>query len=637
MASPENAAQAPYVDESKLPVESHPVLFHTMHNDPALDPANQHTHPHVNHGRLTHPQEIAYSSEGKHLHESSTALEKDSDSSDLPPKNSGVEELGGGVMEPSSPSQRFKGLARRNVWVIHLFIWMLFTGWWISGLVTHRHLGWLKPFLLWLGISIRLLTFYVPLTPVFKVVKFMWRNTVSRAVQMIPEQFRLPLGGIGTICVIVIGTFATEETAENNRQNRAVSLFGLLLFIFIFWLTSANRKLINWHAVIVGMLAQFILALFVLRTTAGYDIFNFVAYLASSLLGYAAQGTAFLTSEASMKELGWFILNVVPSIVFFVAFVQLLYFWGVIQWFIGKFATIFFWGMRISGAEAVVAAASPFVGQGESAMMIKPFINHLTLAEIHQVMVSGFATIAGSVLAAYIGMGISPVALVSSCVMSIPASIAMSKLRYPETEETLTSGKVVIPETDEARPSNSLHAFAMGSWLGLKVGVMIATGLLCILALLALINGLLGWFGSYWGIDNPRLSIVFILGYVGYPIAWLLGVPKEDLTLVGRLLATKIVANEFVAFSDLSGAAYDGISSRSRLIATYAVCGFGNISSIGIQIGVLTQLAPKRSGDVAKVAVSALLTGVIATLSSASIAGMLVTQQGLFDNATSSA
>lgn len=334
-----------------------------------------------------------------------------------------------------------------------------------------------------------------------------------------------------------------------------------------------------------------------------------------------------------MKELGWFVLNVTPSIVFFVAFVQLCYYWGLIQWFIGKFATIFFWAMRISGAEAVVAASSPFVGQGESAMMIKPFIDHLTLAEIHQVMVSGFATIAGSVLAAYIGMGISPVALVSSCVMSIPASIAMSKLRYPETEETLTSGRVIIPESTEQKPSNSLHAFAMGSWLGLKVGVMIVTGLLCILALLGLVNGLLGWFGRYWGINDPLLSIQMIVGYICYPLAFLLGVERNgDLLKVGRLIGTKVVANEFVAFAALSSTDYDSLSPRSRLIATYAVCGFGNISSIGIQIGVLTQLAPKRSGDVAKVALSALLTGVIATLSSASIAGMLITDQAAFSN-----
>ena len=174
-----------------------------------------------------------------------------------------------------------------------------------------------------------------------------------------------------------------------------------------------------------------------------------------------------------MPALGWFFTAVLPAVIFFVALVQLLYHLGFIQWFIGKFAVIFFWSMRVSGAEAVVAAASPFIGQGESAILIKPFVAHLTQAELHQIMCSGFATIAGSVLVAYIALGVNGQALVSSCIMSIPASLAISKLRYPESEETLTSGRVVLPDNDELRAANSLHAFANGAWLGLKIAGMI--------------------------------------------------------------------------------------------------------------------------------------------------------------------
>jgi len=258
--------------------------------------------------------------------------------------------------------------------------------------------------------------------------------------------------------------------------------------------------------------------------------------------------------------------------------------------------------------------------------LIKPFIPHLTDAEIHQVMASGFATIAGSVLAVYISMGISPLALISSCVMSIPASLAMSKLRYPETEETLTAGKIVIPENNDEKPANSLHAFANGSWLGIKVAGMIIACLLTILSLLGLVNALLGWWGKYLNINHPLLSVQLICGYIFYPLAFLLGVDRNhnDLLLVGKLIGTKVVANEFVAFQALSGADYVSLSQRSRLIATYAVCGFGNISSVGIQIGVLSQLAPNRGGRIARVALSALITGVISTLTSASIAGMLI-------------
>lgn len=294
--------------------------------------------------------------------------------------------------------------------------------------------------------------------------------------------------------------------------------------------------------------------------------------------------------------------------------------------------------MRISGAEAVVAAASPFIGQGESAMLIRPFVAHLTMAELHQVMTSGFATIAGSVLVAYLALGVNGQALISSCVMSIPASLAISHLRWPETEQTLTAGRVVIPDDDEHKAANSLHAFANGAWLGLKIAGMILSTLLCIIALVGLINGLLTWWGRYINIGGPgddpyNLTLQLILGYVFYPVSFLLGVSRDnnDLILVARLIGTKVVQNEFVAYSDLqTNAEYAGLSPRSRLIATYALCGFGNLGSLGTQIGVLSQISPGRSGDVSRVAMSALISGIISTLTSASIAGLIVTDQRTF-------
>lgn len=248
-------------------------------------------------------------------------------------------------------------------------------------------------------------------------------------------------------------------------------------------------------------------------------------------------------TASTVPQLGWFLVSVLPAAIFFVALVQLLYYIGVVQWFIGKFAVFFFWSMRVSGAEAVVAAASPFIGQGESAILIKPFIAHLTQAELHQVMCSGFATIAGSVLVAYIALGVNGQALVSSCIMSIPASLAISKLRYPESEETLTSGRVVIPDDDEHRAANSLHAFANGAWLGLKIVGMILATLLCIIAFLGLADGLLTWWGRYLNINSPPLTVELIVGYICYPIAFLLGVPRNgDLLKVGQLIGTKLIA-----------------------------------------------------------------------------------------------
>ncbi|KIY02232.1 uncharacterized protein Z520_02370 [Fonsecaea multimorphosa CBS 102226] len=514
---------------------------------------------------------------------------------------------------------------------VHLFIWLLFTGWWIAGLVLHRHdLGWLIPFLLYLAITLRLIFFWVPITIVTRPMHFVWNNTGVKVYQAIPEKLRTWLAALVALAVILVGSFVSEESADNTRGNRAISLLGLAVMIAVLYATSRDRRKIRWHTVIGGMLTQFVIAVFVLRTKAGYDIFNFISFLARQLLGFADQGTSFLTAE-SVVDLHWFLTGVVPPIIFFVAFVQVLYYLGILQWFIGKFAVFFFWSLRVSGAEAVVAAASPFIGQGESAMLVRPFVPHLTLAEIHQVMCSGFATIAGSVLVAYIGLGLNPQALVSSCIMSIPASLAVSKMRYPETEETITSGRVVIPDDDEHRATNALHAFANGAWLGIKIAGMIVATLLCIIALIGLINALLGWWGRYINITQdggPYLTLQLILGYICYPVAFLLGVPRNDLLKVGQLIGIKVVANEFVAYNSLtSEAQYINMSPRSKLIATYALCGFGNFGSLGTQIGVLSQIAPSRSGDVSRVALSALFSGVLSTLTSASIAGMLVTDQ----------
>lgn len=378
---------------------------------------------------------------------------------------------------------------------------------------------------------------------------FIWNKTATPIVNAIPEKFRTLLGAMVCVAVILIGSFASPESSGNTRANRAVSLFGLVVFLFVLYLTSRNRKKIVWHTVIVGMLVQFIIALFVLRSKAGYDIFNFISLLARELLGFATDGVSFLTSadflaiQTPVKPATWFIIGVIPAIIFFVSIVQLLYYSNILQWFIAKFAVFFFWSMRVSGAEAVVAAASPFIGQGESAMLIRPFIAHLTMAELHQVMCSGFATIAGSVLIAYITMGVNPQALVSSCVMSIPASLACSKLRWPEEEESLTAGRVVIPDNEEHKAANALHAFANGAWLGLKIAAMIGSTLLCIISLIGLINGLLTWWGHYLSINDPELTLELILGYLCYPIAFLLGVSRDgDLLKVGQLIGLKLVS-----------------------------------------------------------------------------------------------
>ncbi|KAL8290713.1 hypothetical protein RB597_008788 [Gaeumannomyces tritici] len=515
-------------------------------------------------------------------------------------------------------------------------VWVVSTVWLIYGLVGNGGVnrsntyGWLKPTLFYIATCLRIFFNWVPTSVVMVPLKFVWDNSVVRVYDIIPSRLHQPLAGAGTVAVFLVGAMASDESGDNTRANRAVSIFGLLVMIGLLTLTSRNWRAIPWHTVIGGMLTQFVIAVFVLRTQVGFDIFEFISFLARSLLGFANDGVIFLTAD-SVPQLKWFFTGVIPAIIFFIALVQFLFHVGLIQWFIGKFATFFFWSLRVSGAEAVVAAATPFIGQGESAVLVKPFVPYMTKAEIHQVMTCGFATIAGSVLVAYLGLGLNPQALVSSCVMSIPASLAVSKLRYPETEVPLTAGKAVIPKDQESKAANGLEAFANGAWLGIKIAGMIISTLLCIIAFVAMIDGILGWWGTYWGIEvaGRKLSLELIFRYVFFPVAWLLGVPKEDCLRVAELIAQKVIKNEFVAFLTLTGGTgrpeFKAMSQRSQLIATYAICGFGNIGSLGTQIGVLSQIAPSRTGDVAGLAASALFSGVLSTLTSASVAGMLYT------------
>lgn len=535
--------------------------------DPALDPHNQHHHEHKHHApSAAAPDDIVYTTgttvDPPHVptqqHGGNFPIHKDTDvekagsRAGTPPDYSDHEKgeatkvvRDGEASEEESPrgwKARFPLVYRHRRPLIHLFIAALFTGWWIASLVLHHHdKNWVVPFLLWLAIMLRLVTFYVPVRYVTGPIKTVWTHTAVRVYDMIPPKLRTPAGAAVTVATILVGSFVTEESADNSRENRAVSCFGMAMIIFVFWLTSRHRSHVNWRTVIGGMLTQYIISLFVLRTGVGFDIFSFIAARAADLLGFAKDGFQFLTNEDIVNTPGFF-FAVIPAIVFFISLVQVLFYIGFLQWFIGKFASFVFWALGVSGAEAVVAAATPFIGQGESAMLVRPFIPHMTKAEIHQIMTCGFATISGSVLIGYIELGLPAEVLVSSCIMSIPASLAISKLRYPETEETLTAGRVVIPDDDEHKAENALHAFAEGAVLGIKIAGTIIASLLCIIAAVGLINGLLNWFGLYLNIWEPRLTLQTIFGYAFYPVAFCLGVPRNgDLLKVARLIAEKVI------------------------------------------------------------------------------------------------
>lgn len=514
-------------------------------------------------------------------------------------------------------------------WAAHLFWFSFFTSWWISILAQpkQRH-KWLIPTIIYIMIFFRFVTLYVPLVRWLMFgFKFFWGHLLAVRDKCIPEKFRLPAGAALTIAVMLVGSLVPTETKDSKRADRIISFIGIMVALTGLYLTSTNRSKIRWVTVINGMLMQFIIALFVLRTKAGYDIFKFVSSLSEEFLGFAKHGVAFVTDD-KVANLGMFFFTVLPAVLFFIAVVYVLLYLGFIQWATTKFSKFFFWSMKVSGGEAVVAAASPFIGIGESAILIKGLMPYLTVAEIHQVMCSGFATISGSVLISYIALGINPQALVSSCVMSIPASLAVSKLRYPEVENSLTAGDCEIPNGDEnlseeEKPRNVIHAFANGAYLGLVVAGTIMTNQICIISIVALFNGVLTWFGKFWNIK--ALTLEFMGGYILYPVAFLLGAPRDELKPIAELIAIKFIENEFNGYNTLiTKAPYNLMSKRGQLLATYSLCGFSNFGSVGTQIGVLGTLAPKKAHVISKTVFSALITGGISTLLSACVAGMVI-------------
>ncbi|GBL50021.1 hypothetical protein ACI3LY_002265 [Candidozyma auris] len=532
--------------------------------------------------------------------------------------------------------QRLK--ARFPYWrlAVDILVGCFFTAWWLSIIIQdkHRH-KWLIPTVLWGMLMVRLISWHCRILYIIyhhAAKVWNWATDIVYTRVLTTRPRRLLVGATITVGVVLLGTFVPEEIEFSKRKDRAISFCGVVVAIIGLYATSKNRSKIQWNAVIGGMLMQYIIALFVLRTKAGYDIFNFISFLARKLLGFAKDGVAFLTN-AEVSQLGMFFFTVLPAVAFFVAFVHIFYYYGVIQWFIGKFAKFFFWTLRISGAEAITASASPFIGIGESAILIKDLLPFLTQAELHQVMTSGFSTISGAVLVGYIGLGLNAQALVSSCIMSIPGSIAVSKLRFPETEVPLSQGRVEFPEETDPnkKPRNVLQSFSEGATLGLYTAATMLVQCMCIIALVALINGILTWFGGFWNIKELTLDLIF--GYIFYPATFFLGVPRDEILNISKLISVKFMQNEYVAYNMLvNEAPYNQLSDRGNLIATYALCGFANFGSMGITLGVLNTLSKgKRSSDISKEIWSALFSGLVSTMISAAVAGMVIHDLSGFD------
>ncbi|KAJ2032661.1 hypothetical protein GGI08_009246, partial [Coemansia sp. S2] len=293
-------------------------------------------------------------------------------------------------------------------------------------------------------------------------------------------------------------------------------------------------------------------------------------------------------------------------------------------WLLKRMGWFFYKVLDTSGAEAIVASASPFIGQSENTLLVKDYLEHMTNSELHACMTAGFATISGSVFQAYVALGVDAKSLITACIMSIPCSLALSKIRYPEREEPLTRGKVVLSKRE--KEANVLHAMGNGAATGVHLSLLILATIIGMVSLIYAINFLLTWLGQFIGI--PDLTLELILGYIFYPLTWLLGVPGKDVLSVSKLLGLKLVSNEFVAYSQLSGfsgspAIRDTLSERSILIAEFSLAGFANTGSVAQVIAAIGSLAPSRKADVSRLAVSACLTGAIATMMTAAIVSMI--------------
>jgi CNT family concentrative nucleoside transporter len=425
----------------------------------------------------------------------------------------------------------------------------------------------------------------------------------------------------------------------------AFGLFGLAVLIGITWLFSNHKKSVDWKLVVIGIAMQIGFAALVLLVPGGRDVFDALGDGFVRLLGFVNAGSEFIFGSLMNVETYGFIFafQVLPTIIFFASLMSVLYHLEVMQMVVRAMAWAITKVMRVSGAETTSVCASVFIGQTEAPLTVRPYISKMTESELMTMMVGGMAHIAGGVLAAYVGMlgGGDTVAqafyakhLLAASIMAAPATMVVAKLLIPETAVPLTRGTVRMDV--EKTTSNVIDAAAAGAADGLKLALNIGAMLLAFIALIAMINWPLTWIGEITGLEallGKPTDMASLMGYVLSPVAWLIGVPWQDANVVGGLIGEKIVLNEFVAYlhlAEIVQGATPGVAltDQGRLIATYALCGFANFSSIAIQIGGIGGLAPDRRQDLARFGLRAVLGGTIATLMTATIAGVLTSFAG---------
>ncbi|NXU78915.1 S28A2 protein, partial [Oreotrochilus melanogaster] len=425
-------------------------------------------------------------------------------------------------------------------------------------------------------------------------------------------------------------TWLALDTSKNPEQ--LISLGGFCFLVLFLFACSKHHSAVSWRAVFWGLGLEFLLGLFILRTAPGVQAFQWMGDQIQCFLGYTTAGSSFVFGNKLIEEV--FAFQTLPIIVFFSCVMSILYYLGVMQWLIIKISWVLQVSMGTTPTETLSVAGNIFVGQTEAPLLIRPYLADMTFSEIHAVMTGGFATIAGSVMGAYISFGIDAASLIAASVMAAPCALAMSKLVYPEVEESKFKGKGNI-RLSGGEEKNILEAASNGAAASVVLVANIAANLIAFLAVLEFINAALRWFGEM--VDIEGLSFQMICSYVLMPVAFLMGADWADSPLVAELLGIKIFLNEFVAYQQLAtykknrlsgleewnGSQKQWISERAESITTFALCGFANLSSIGIMLGGLTSMAPQRKSDLASVVLRALLTGFCVSMLNACLAGLL--------------
>ncbi|XP_036022514.1 sodium/nucleoside cotransporter 1 [Onychomys torridus] len=442
----------------------------------------------------------------------------------------------------------------------------------------------------------------------------------------------------GLALAAALGLILWLSLDTSQRPEQLVSFAGICVFLTLLFAGSKHHRAVSWRTVSWGLGLQFVLGLFVIRTEPGFVAFQWLGDQIQVFLSYTVAGSSFVFGEALVKDV--FAFQVLPIIVFFSCVMSVLYYLGLMQWVILKIAWLMQVTMGTTATETLSVAGNIFVSQTEAPLLIRPYLADMTLSEVHVVMTGGYATIAGSLLGAYISFGIDAASLIAASVMAAPCALALSKLVYPEVEESKFRSEEGI-KLSYGDAQNLVEAASTGAAISVKVVANIAANLIAFLAVLAFINAALSWLGDM--VDIQGLSFQLICSYILRPVAFLMGVTWEDCPVVAELLGIKLFLNEFVAYQELSqykqrrlagaeewlGGKKQWISVRAEILTTYALCGFSNFSSIGIMLGGLTSLVPHRRSDFSQTVLRALITGAFVSLMNACVAGVLYVPRGV--------